>query len=102
MSEEREILAKLAKATLDGDEVLAKQAAEEVIAANIDIPKAINEGLAQGMREIGNKYSKFEVFLPELMLAADAMEAGLAVLRPKLMEKGGAEALKGKVVIGTV
>ena len=99
---EKEILAKLAKATLEGDEVLAKQAAEEVLREDIDILKAINEGLAQGMREIGDKYEKFEVFLPELMLAADAMEAGLAVLRPKLMEKGGKEALKGKVVIGTV
>ncbi len=99
---EKEILAKLAKATFGGDEVLAKQAAEEVIATNIDILKAINEGLARGMREIGGKYEDFEVFLPELILAADAMEAGLAVLRPKLMEIGGAEALKGKVVIGTV
>ncbi len=98
---ENEIISKLAKATLEGDEVLAKQAAEEVIAANIDILKAIKEGLGKGMAEIGNRYKCFEVFLPELMLAAEAMNAGLDVLRPKLMEKK-VEASKGKVVIGTV
>ncbi len=99
---EKEILAKLAKSTIEGDEALAKEAAEEALAADIDALKAIQEGLGRGMAEIGDKYANFEVFLPELMLAADAMHAGLAVLRPKLMETKGVEALKGKVVIGTV
>lgn len=96
------MLAKLAQAALQGDIALARKTAEEVIAANIDITKAIREGFGQGMTEIGQKFASCEVYLPELMRAAEAMNAGLAVLRPKLMEKKGTEALKGKIIIGTV
>ena len=101
MSDKADIMAKLTKATLEGDDDLAKQAAQEVIEANLDISQAINDGLANGMKMLGEKYEKFECFLPDLMLGADAMEAGLAILRPKLLEKAGAKGLKGKVVVGT-
>ena len=101
MPGKEEIMANLARATLEGDDALAKQAAQDAITANLDISQAINDGLAKGMKVLGDKYEKFECFLPELMLGADAMEAGLAILRPKLLEKVGAKGLKGKVVIGT-
>lgn len=98
---EKEILAKLAKAAIEGDEDLARSAAEEVIASNIDITKAIRDGFGRGMAEVGEKFAKCEVYLPELMLAAEAMNAGLAILRPKLLDEKRST-LKGKVVIGTV
>ena len=62
-------------------------------------PKAIlNEGLLAGMMVIGEKFKNNEVFVPEVLVAARAMNAGLAILEPKLV---GNEPV-GKVVIGTV
>lgn len=75
---------------------LVTQAIEE----GID-PKAIlNEGLLSGMMIIGEKFKKNEVFVPEVLVAARAMNAGLAILEPKLIEIGNEPV--GKVVIGTV
>ena len=54
------------------------------------------------MAVIGEKFGRFEVFLPEVMLAADAMKAGIGVLRPHISEEQMAKQIKGKVVIGTV
>lgn len=75
---------------------LVTQALEE----GID-PKAIlNDGLLSGMMVIGEKFKKNEVFVPEVLVAARAMNAGLAILEPKLIEIGNEPV--GKVVIGTV
>ena len=75
---------------------LVTQALEE----GID-PKAIlNDGLLSGMMIIGEKFKKNEVFVPEVLVAARAMNAGLTILEPKLIEVGNEPV--GKVVIGTV
>ena len=72
----------------------------QAIEEGID-PKAIlNEGLLSGMMIIGEKFKKNEVFVPEVLVAARAMNAGLAILEPKLIEIGNEPV--GKVVIGTV
>lgn len=64
-------------------------------------PKAIlNEGLLAGMMIIGEKFKNNEVFVPEVLVAARALNAGLAILEPKLIEIGNEPV--GKAVIGTV
>lgn len=64
-------------------------------------PKAIlNEGLLSGMMIIGEKFKNNEVFVPEVLVAARAMNAGLAILEPKLVEIGNEPV--GKAVVGTV
>ena len=64
-------------------------------------PKAIlNEGLLSGMMTIGEKFKNNEVFVPEVLVAARAMNAGLAILEPKLVEIGNEPV--GKAVVGTV
>lgn len=64
-------------------------------------PKAIlNDGLLAGMMVIGEKFKNNEVFVPEVLVAARALNAGLAILEPKLIEVGNEPV--GKVVIGTV
>lgn len=64
-------------------------------------PKQIlNEGLLGGMMIIGEKFKKNEVFVPEVLVAARAMNAGLTILEPKLVEVGNQAV--GKAVIGTV
>lgn len=97
-----EILNKLAKAVLESNEIGAKRAAEEAIAEGIDPLEAIQEGLAKGMSVIGEKFEKLEVFLPQVMLGAEAMKAAMDVLLPKIAPENLAKARLGKVVIGTV
>lgn len=64
-------------------------------------PKVIlNEGLLSGMMIIGEKFKNNEVFVPEVLVAARAMNAGLAILEPKLVEIGNEPV--GKAVVGTV
>lgn len=97
-----EILEKLANAVMAGDEEAAKKAAQEAIDAKIDPLDAIKKGLSKGMEVIGKKFANFEVFLPEVMLAADAMKAGIEVLKPHISADRISERSKGRVVIGTV
>jgi len=75
---------------------LVKQALNEGIT-----PKNIlEEGLIHGMSIIGKKFKKNEVYVPEVLIAARAMHAGMDVLKPKLIESGVKNI--GKVVMGTV
>jgi len=75
---------------------LVKQALNEKIT-----PKEIlEEGLIQGMSIIGKKFKKNEVYVPEVLIAARAMHAGMDLLKPKLTETGVKNI--GKVVMGTV
>ena len=62
--------------------------------------KVLNDALVEGMRSVGIDFRDGILFVPEVLLAANAMKAGMAILRPLLAETG-AEPI-GKVVIGTV
>ncbi len=64
-------------------------------------PKAIlNEGLLAGMMIVGEKFKNNEVFVPEVLVAARALNAGLTILEPKLVEVGNEPV--GKIIIGTI
>ena len=74
-----------------------------------DIEKALQEGaapldvlkvLSDTMKEVGDKFSRLEVFLTDLMMAGDTMKVALSVLLPKISEKD--VPVKGKVLVGTV
>jgi len=97
-----ELLEKLAKVVIDGDEEAAKKVAEEAIATKINPLIAIKEGLAKGMNVVGKKFHDFEIFLPEILLAAEAMKVAIGVIKPHLTSEEMKRALAGKVVIGTV
>jgi Predicted cobalamin binding protein len=76
--------------------VLVQQALDE----GMDPKVILNEGLLSGMMIVGDKFKKNEVFVPEVLVAARAMNAGLTVLEPKLVEIGNKAV--GKAVVGTV
>ena len=77
-----------------------KQLVQQALDENMD-PKAIlNDGLLSGMMIIGGKFKNNEVFVPEVLVAVRAMNVGLSVLEPKLIEVGNEPV--GKAVIGTV
>jgi methanogenic corrinoid protein MtbC1 len=78
------ILEKLRLAVLDYNSEEAVSAAKEVIKFKVDPLRAIEEGLAKGIREVGEKFANGEVFLPELIMAAETMKKALEVLEPEL------------------
>jgi len=94
------ILKDLQNAVLKYDSEAAVNAAKAAIAAKTDPIVAIEKGLVPAIESIGDKFEKMEIYLPELMLAGEAMKGALALLLP-LVPKGSKGA-KATVVIGTV
>lgn len=95
-----EILKKLAEAVVEFEEDMAKEWAQIALDEGMDAFEAIMDGLAAGMETVGDLYEQQEYFVPELLLSADALYAGLDILKPHIKQ----EAVKkmGQVVIGTV
>lgn len=77
-----------------------KQLVTQAIEEGLDPKEILNEGLLDGMSVIGGQFKNNEVFVPEVLMAARAMNAGLSILEPKLIEVGNEPV--GRVVIGTV
>jgi corrinoid protein of di/trimethylamine methyltransferase len=100
LSTKEEILQKLAEAVINGDVDLAREMAKRALEVGIEPWVAITQGLAAGMKVVGDKYEAKEYFLPEVLMAADAMYAGLDVLLPHL--KAEEAGVRGKIVLGVV
>jgi len=81
-------------------EVLA--AIEAALAEGLSPSDIIERGLSPGMREIGDRFARYEVFLPDLMLAGETWEQAMKVLEPRLLAAGEEREVVGRVVIGTV
>jgi len=77
-----------------------KALVEEALNQGVDPKEILNDGLLAGMMIIGGKFKRNEVYVPEVLVAARAMTAGITVLEPKLVEVGNEPV--GKAVIGTV
>lgn len=92
----QEISEYLQKGRAKNVKALVQQALDE----NLDPKEILNEGLLSAMMIVGTKFKNNEVFVPEVLVAARAMNAGLSVLEPKLVEVGNEPV--GKAVIGTV
>jgi dimethylamine corrinoid protein len=91
----------LTQAIVDLDEDKAREAAEKVIAEGIEPFEAIDHGLTPGMERVGQLFEEQEYFVPELLVAADAMYGALEILRPHIKPEDGRGAAT-KVVIGVV
>lgn len=96
----QEILEALKNAVIQYDEDTAKEVAQKALDLDINVNDAIFNGLVSGMEEVGRLFEAQEYFVPELLMCADALYAGLDVLKPhaETMDLG----VKGSVVIGTV
>ena len=90
----------VSEALQKGKAKVVKELVQELVDDGVDAKKILNEGLLFGMSVIGEKFKNNEVFVPEVLVAARAMNAGLAILEPKLAEIGNVSV--GKAVIGTV
>jgi corrinoid protein of di/trimethylamine methyltransferase len=101
MADQAEIFGRLRQAVMDGDETASVAAANAVVAGGIDPQKAIMEGLAAGMAEMGRLYEEGECYVPELMVSSEALYAGLNILRPLVVASGSDDRM-GVAVIGAV
>jgi corrinoid protein of di/trimethylamine methyltransferase len=97
-----DILASLRDAIINCDIEAAKRAAESAVKAGIDLTEAVEKGLGPGLREVGERFHRYELFLPHLVLAADAMTEAMNILKPAMTEEQAARLRKGTIVIGTV
>ena len=93
-------LVQLSEALQKMDIAGVKKLTEEAIAAGIDPQKILSEGLIAGMDVAGVKFKRNEIFIPEMLVIAKAMNEALAILKPKLIEVGAKPV--AKAVIGTV
>lgn len=96
-----EMIEKLKETIREGAEKEARKTAEKFIESGGDPLTAISN-VTEVMQEIGDKFSRFEIFLPEVILAADAVKEALTVLAANISEEKKQEIRRGKVVIGTV
>lgn len=94
------VIEELSAAVQSGNKKAATELTQKAVDEGIDPKTILNDGLIDAMTVIGDKFSRNEVFVPEMLVAARAMTAGTDVLKPYLVE-GGNEPL-GYAVIGTV
>ncbi len=94
------ILEEISEFLQKGKRKNVKALIEQALEEGIDPKMILKEGLMSGMSIIGGKFKREEVFVPDVMMAARAMNVGLSILEPKLVEAGNEPI--GRVVIGTV
>ena len=85
---------------MEGEAETVKEKVQAALNAGIPAPVILNEGMIAAMGEVGRLFEEGEYFVPEMLIAARAMQSGLALLKPYLKEVDVKSA--GKVVIGTV
>ncbi|MGD8473305.1 MAG: corrinoid protein [Anaerolineae bacterium] len=97
-----DIYARMRNSIQEYDEAEAAAAATEAVAAGLNPVEAVEKGFAGAIRELGEAFDRMDIFLPQLVMAADAMKAGVAVLEEAMQASGGKLQKKGVVVLGTV
>lgn len=97
-----DLLDKLAQAVENYDASAAESMSKQTIEAYLDPVEAIERGLARGLRSVGEKFGRGELFLAHLVAAAEAMQAGIKVLEPEMARTKKSLKSLGRVVIGTV
>ncbi|UCC10985.1 MAG: corrinoid protein [candidate division WOR-3 bacterium] len=95
-----EILDRISEMLQRGDTGKVSALVKESLTENIPAKQVLDGGLIRGMQVIGEQYRLHEIFLPDVLLAAKAMYAGMDILKPSFIKEGMPSL--GKVVIGTV
>ena len=93
-------MTQIAQAVKDGRKKIVEQLVKDALAEGVDAADILNNGLVVGMTELGELFKTGEVYVPEVLVAARAMKAGTAILKPLLMDEN-VQSL-GTVAIGTV
>jgi len=84
-----------------GDEQAAPRLAQQLLRIGVH-PTEITAALSRAMSRLGEKFQRLDIFVPDLLIAADAFEAAMGMLAPALLGHGGRVEDKGAVIIGVV
>jgi 5-methyltetrahydrofolate--homocysteine methyltransferase len=94
------ILEAIYESIVDGAQKVTAEKVTEALKAGISAEEILNKGLVSAMAEVGKLFEEGEFFVPEMLIAARAMQTGLGILKPKLVEEDFQPI--GKVAAGTV
>jgi len=94
------ILEQIFNGVIDGDQEDVEQNVQKALDQNLPPAKVLNEGMIAAMTEVGRRFEEGDYYVPEMLIAARAMQAGLAVLKPHLLQAD--IKTTGKVAMGTV
>src|SRR5688500_20076577 len=100
MSEE--LYKQMAQSIIEEEKEMAIELAQKSIELNMHPLDTITKGFVVGVNYIGDQFGLGEAFLPELVMAGEAMKAAVAVLEPELLKLGEAREVMGRVVLATV
>lgn len=95
----RELLQRIKEAVITGEEGDTRRLVEEALRADLEPRRILEEAMMPAMEEIGERFARSEAFIPELIVAAAAMQEGMEALKPRL---AGREVGGGLVMLGTV
>ncbi|MEJ2239183.1 MAG: corrinoid protein [Gemmatimonadales bacterium] len=95
-----DLLAEIANSVITGDDQRVAELTQLVIEERTSPKSILDDGLIAGMNVVGERFKVHEIFLPDVLLAAKAMYAGLDLIKPLMIEQGLPSL--GKVVIGSV
>jgi 5-methyltetrahydrofolate--homocysteine methyltransferase len=94
------LLEKIATSVLEGDAEQAAKLVNKALAEGLAPGEIMDNGLLVGMTEVGVRFRAGDMFVPEVLMSAEAMQAGTTILRPLLV--GASARQVGKVLLGTV
>ena len=97
-----ELYKEMAQSIIDGESEQAVELAKKSIDLQMHPLDTITKGFVVGVNYIGDQFGKGEAFLPELVMAGEAMKAAVATLEPELLKLGEAREVMGRVVLATV
>lgn len=99
---EKTVMEELWQSVINYDEERAEKAAKKVLELKMDAYKAITESLTPAIREMGNRFERGEAFLPELIMATDAMNVAVKILEKEISKEKLESTRRGRIILGTV
>lgn len=97
-----ELLAEIKEGVINFEEDHVAALCKQALDAGIDAREVLFDGLAAGMEKVGGLFKSMEYFVPEVLMSADALYAGLEVLKPHISSDESNERARGKVLLGVV
>lgn len=95
-----DLFERISTAIMEGDSEIMPKLVERALKKDISAQDILDKGLVVGMSEVGVRFKRGDMFVPEVLMSAEAMAAGMEVLRPELIASGAK--LIGKILMGTV
>lgn len=92
----------MAQSVIAGETEEAEELARQAIEQGVDPLEAISEGFVEGLQRVGDEYGCGNMFLPDMVMAAEAMKAAVAILEPEIARRGVTRQTLGKVIVATV